>query len=522
MNPENPEKEIEPEKIASEGSDPMAHEDDDNEEAEISYEEVSVESIAVVQLLQSFRVSIDVINKFLANGYDLESLRVIERQEIEELLCEPYLGDRTKVIHGLNVWRKSQNLPPVSSPLKSVQNVIQSKHHPEIMNRAMDRENYSARFLIQNSAKGKQILANYISSKILTKLQKKIITHIVVDEFKDVFGKLSHNELLSRASELNELFPSESKESWYQPTFSFVGGKKTRIGRLPKGCLYDRNCNYTIPKVSQRKSNDSENITPLCSPSEAEWVEYQQTKTWIRHHEDEWPAVMQKWALTSVIRLYEISKLEKTNVWFDFGFISDTAHSALFQKWNSFIESLKPILVADVSDKSGKTILNQLEGELSEDCRDAVYSMLLPYILPCAVLTLSDKGKWKPSYIENRNSFVYWVQSIIDLQSKVKAHHTSRSETRGMPQCPLVIVVGPDLSKLNTFIVSFGDAFYQFPTFLKALDICYKFYKTYSLPFAAECAGSWNLINHVIYEFPVESSCRAKILSISNVISSRS
>lgn len=42
------------------------------------------------------------------NGYDMESLKVIERQEIEELLCEPYLGDRTKIIYGLNEWRKSQ------------------------------------------------------------------------------------------------------------------------------------------------------------------------------------------------------------------------------------------------------------------------------------------------------------------------------------------------------------------------------------------------------------------------------
>ncbi|EAT46438.1 AAEL002379-PA [Aedes aegypti] len=32
-----------------------------------------------------------------------------------------------------------------------------------------------------------------------------------------------------------------------------------------------------------------------------------------------------------------------------------------------------------------------------------------------------------------------------------------------MPQCPLVIVVGPDLSKLNTFIVSFGDKTYSLP-----------------------------------------------------------
>lgn len=289
-------------------------------------------------------------------------------------------------------------------------------------------------------------------------------------------------------------------------------------------------------------------------------VEYQQAKTWIRHHEDEWPAVMQKWASTSTFRLHEISKIEKRSceailelfstfrkpdgyqlARIDFDSKFPTKISALFDKWNVFIAALKPILVADVTDKSGKVILSFLEGELNEgkllyvqsansciiflvlflDCRDAAYSLLLPYILPCSVLILSNKLKWKPSYIENRNSFVFWVQNITDLQSKVEAHHKSRSNEKKLPPCPLVVIVGPDLTKLNFFIVSFGDAFYQLPTFLKALDICFKLHKVYNLEFAKECAGSWNLLNHVIYEFPLESSCRAKILSISNVIHTR-
>ncbi|XP_029729105.2 uncharacterized protein LOC109402257 [Aedes albopictus] len=532
------EKDAEQTETESQGEpDPVIQEDNENEEADISYEEINDETIAFIQLLESFKVSIEVINKFLANGYDVESLKVIERREIEELLCEPFLGDRTKIIHGLNVWRKSQNLQPVSSPLKLVQNLPQPKDQPE----TKQREMFSAKFLINKSAKGKQILETYKLSRILTKSQKRMITHIVIDEFKDVFGKLTHIELLSRADELGDLFPTESKESWYQPTFALVAGKKTRLGHLPKGCLYDRNCNYTALQASQQKSNDSENITPPCSPYDADWVEYQQAKTWIRHHEDEWPAVMQKWASTSVIRLYEISKLDKPTCELvldlfptlrkpegyqlgriDFDTKFPTKSAALFAKWNVLISSLKPIFVADVTDKAGKAILSLLERDLNEDCRDVAYSMLLPYILPCSVLTLLNKSKWKPSYIENRNSFVFWVQNITDLQSKVKAHHISRSENRGMLPCPLVVVVGPELTQLNTFIISFGDAFYRLPTFLKALDVCYKLHKVYNLPFAKECAGSWNLINHVIYDFPLENSCRAKILSIINVINTGS
>lgn len=150
------------------------------------------------------------------------------------------------------------------------------------------------------------------------------------------------------------------------------------------------------------------------------------------------------------------------------------------------------------------------------DCRDAIFSILLPYILPCSVLTLSDKSKWKPSYIESRNSFVFWVKNITDLQSQVDAHHEIRLK-RGLPRCPLVVVVGPELTKLNFFIVSFGDSYYQLPTFLKALDVCYKLFKTYQLEFPTEGAGSWNLVGHVIYGFQLKDSNRATILSINSL-----
>lgn len=45
--------------------DPVIQEDNENEEADISYEEINDETIAFIQLLESFKVSIEVINKFL-------------------------------------------------------------------------------------------------------------------------------------------------------------------------------------------------------------------------------------------------------------------------------------------------------------------------------------------------------------------------------------------------------------------------------------------------------------------------
>lgn len=77
--------------------------------------------------------------------------------------------------------------------------------------RKTKREDCTATFLLKNSIKGKQILKTYSETKILSKLDKKLVTHIVIDEFKDRFGKLTHEELRVRAAELRDIFPSEAE-----------------------------------------------------------------------------------------------------------------------------------------------------------------------------------------------------------------------------------------------------------------------------------------------------------------------
>lgn len=42
----------------------------------------------------------------LDNGYTVDLLKIIERKEVEELIPQPFLAERTKCIYGINEWRK--------------------------------------------------------------------------------------------------------------------------------------------------------------------------------------------------------------------------------------------------------------------------------------------------------------------------------------------------------------------------------------------------------------------------------
>ncbi|XP_038112227.1 uncharacterized protein LOC119767521 [Culex quinquefasciatus] len=72
------------------------------------------EELAVVELFLSFDVSLDTASVFLENGYRLETLKIIQRKEMEELFQPPFLADRTKCLNGLSAWRLEQGIPAIS------------------------------------------------------------------------------------------------------------------------------------------------------------------------------------------------------------------------------------------------------------------------------------------------------------------------------------------------------------------------------------------------------------------------
>ncbi|XP_055551213.1 uncharacterized protein LOC129733696 [Wyeomyia smithii] len=168
----------------------------------LEVEEVPEDETALIQLLESFDLSRKVIDCFLVNQYSIQTLKLIERQEVEELIPYPFLAERTKFIFHLNSWRKEQNLPTLADK-SNVHNQVQ------IERREIPREKCTAAFLLNESAKSLSIIKRYTETIFLTRSDKKVITHVIVDEFKDRFGRLTPFKLQLRATELGNIFPSE-------------------------------------------------------------------------------------------------------------------------------------------------------------------------------------------------------------------------------------------------------------------------------------------------------------------------
>nr|XP_019560708.2 uncharacterized protein LOC109429250 [Aedes albopictus] len=489
----------------------------------------------VLNLLKSFNLSDQAIEQFLTNGYDIASLSIIEREEVEALLPPPLLADRTKSIDGLNKWRISQGLRPVSKPLKEICQSSSSYKNGASSKTSLGarpRAEWTAQNLISRSKKGIQILEQFKTTNILSKKDRIFITHLIVDEFTDEFGKLTREELINRSAELSVLFPTTEQHIWYQPAFCRdPSGKKIKFGRVPKGCLYDRNNNYLssgnkvtkTPTSNPPRPDQQENPTLQLDVNitEEAVTAYQESKRWFKHHHDEWEDLKRRWEATSTVRLYEIGKLEVPSyqsileeypvlrtgdgyqlVKVDFHQKFPEKVDLLFNRFVDFRTRAQVVFSNEVSPQ-GKPLCDFLNhDDLNDDSRDCITATLILYVWPSVVMRLPNGAKWKPSLQEVCDSSIVFMKSLTEYETELARLH-NQNRKRGLPDYPVIVVVGEDIRGANQFIVCFNDIAYKAETFLKALDITFKIYKAYGIAFPLEATGPWQFIASYFYDFDV-------------------
>ncbi|KXJ76830.1 hypothetical protein RP20_CCG008856 [Aedes albopictus] len=481
--------------------------------------------LEVVNLLQEFDVSFEIIATFLTNKYSLSTLRIIERAEIEELIPVPHLAERTKVIHGLNKWRCSQGLPPISHPAVPVQHVEKDKK------KEVSREECSATYLLTNSARGRAIIDSYKSSdhKLLSRTDKASITRIVVDEFIDRFSKLTSAELKSRASELFQLFPTIPEHTWFEPSSYKNASGHTIKRRFARGCLYDRNINVwkRIVKIQPPVINRTDEAGPspksVIGITETQVEEYRKLKQWFIHNQDEWEDLRAKWKATSQIRLLELSRADNRTcesivaeyptlkhhhgyqlIQIDFEERFPEKTTSLFDHWDSFASGVRRIFELEILDAEGKGLLETIADEkCSEDVMKVAIVSLLAHLLACKhpVGNQTNSRHWKPSIVETKEAVLLSVTNFNQLEGDL-ARLTNRCFEKGLPFTPIIIVLG---STNPTGYTLWHNTFsYKFPSFLKTLDICIKLFRAYDIEYPPQSADVWTFLAGYLYEFPIE------------------
>lgn len=152
------------------------------------------------------------------------------------------------------------------------------------------------------------------------------------------------------------------------------------------------------------------------------------------------------------------------------------------------------------------------------DSRDCITTLLIFYIWPSTFMRLPNGTKWKPSHREVAESSIIFLKSLIDFETEL-SRLSNQNRKRGLPDYPVIVVVGEGITSVGQFFVCFKDIAYKAETFLKAVDITFKIYTAYGITFPPEATGPWQFIASYLYDFEIPDDChRARILTLTSTL----
>lgn len=115
---------------------------------------------------------------------------------------------------------------------------------------------------------------------------------------------------------------------------------------------------------------------------------------------------------------------------------------------------------------------------------------------------LPKKQRWKPSIIESRESVAVLVKDLAELQTTLAKIFQSL-QSRSIELAPFIVVHGEDPKSPTSFSVWNNVVSYKLPSFIKALDVCLKIYKSYSIAFPRQSSSVWSLLANLLFDFEV-------------------
>lgn len=120
--------------------------------------------------------------------------------------------------------------------------------------------------------------------------------------------------------------------------------------------------------------------------------------------------------------------------------------------------------------------------------------LLLSALLPSVTL----KRGWKPSRIEHKRGLIIHCQTLDETELVFDARN-EKLVAQGYTQQPAVLLVGQP-SDYSAY-VRINKTYYHCDSLLKAVDVCFKIFKTLGTQFPQDSLLSWLFLDEYVYNF---------------------
>lgn len=99
----------------------------------------------------------------------------------------------------------------------------------------------------------------------------------------------------------------------------------------------------------------------------------------------------------------------------------------------------------------------------------------------------------KDSKLETRDGFITHVESDGEILETV-TRRREKLRTFGQTLQPFIVIVGPTINKISSYLVVVDNTYYRLNTIIAAFDCCFKVILTLNAEYHSESALIWYFI----------------------------
>ncbi|CAH1110926.1 unnamed protein product [Psylliodes chrysocephalus] len=372
--------------------------------------------------------------------------------------------------------------------------------------------------LFNSTNTGKSVLEVYKHSTFQRAHRQTIADIIIRNELEGQPDKrISGNRFMELSEMIVQLFPTEYKQIYFSKEKI---EKNKKIETVAKGKLVSkfytlrrsfRDCGL-LPKDGKQKSDTN-------LPTTDDENTHEDIILWLKNSTEPWTTVEENWTKTSKIRANDLLHPGKLVQYFesfpclrsekgyllveiDFNILFPDHGMNLFNSWESISSKIVEHASRDIFSKDNaiKELLDDLTADISSDARANIVMLLLTYILPTiSIRKGKPAGRWRPSRLEVAEGFWLRLKNISELAQAVN-NKVEKLQKLGLCVQPLVIVVGPSNTEIQSVYVRIDQHMFPMPSCLKALDICFKSFHALHAEYARESEQIWTFIQQGIYK----------------------
>ncbi|XP_011698854.1 PREDICTED: uncharacterized protein LOC105456480 [Wasmannia auropunctata] len=410
---------------------------------------------------------------FIGHKVNESNFLLIPNEAINEKLIQP-LGDYYTFVTERDKLKQSTS--------KSVDSVVETVTSNE------------AGTKLQALLKKSNIGKYFLTKTRLSNKDSDDLTKFIVDHLLQKSCKISTRTFMFWANEIVHVWHNESIEKWYKPY---------KDGKVASGKLYNRYVN--VAKKIKKAVFDLDKKEAEISETEINVEEEQYLNELLACTTlDKFDKIKFLWEKTFKSRqnTYSIDKyfekyphlrppLGVQLIELDYKLLNLSEVNILHKKWSI----LHPkILKLAKQRKSTKELFVNGENILPE----VLAWRVLPYLFkPAFMKTGQKKTPWKPSYQEQCDGFITWINVITHFETTLKKHRDLMKKYSLTLQ-PFIVAIGP-LEKLEAVYVVINDEKYVFQDVTHSVDFCFKSFFALKAEYPVSCKLVWTYIQKEIY-----------------------